>query len=420
MKLKIDKLVFGGQALGRHEGKVVLVWGALPGEIVEVELTKEKKNFAEGRVLSVIEASPDRIDSKEDHYEICSPWQYMTMESEDKWKNAIAQEMYARLTGNDDQEVGYIGGEVDFGYRNKMEYAFTGGKGALKIAFSTRGGKELVPNDGCALGSDAINDAAQFVLDWLNDFKWPAHKLKSLILRSNLKGEVVAALFMKEKVKDLEMPELNGDFLGLHVFYSDPKSPISVPTALMESIGQDTLAENVLDMKLSYGLLSFFQIHVPIFEHALRDIAKFVGGGDEVVDYYAGVGAISLPLHHTFKSAVLVENNEEAVGLAKANIAENEIVNCTAECMPAERMTEVITKDKVVILDPPRAGLHDKVLMAIRREKPKRVIYLSCNLSTQVRDVGLLMQEYKVVFSKAYNFFPRTPHIEGLLVLDRV
>ena len=89
-----------------------------------------------------------------------------------------------------------------------------------------------------------------------------------------------------------------------------------------------------------------------------------------------------------------------------------------ATCMPAERVTELIESDKILIVDPPRAGLHDKVIERILEQKPARVIYLSCNLSTQARDIKLLSEVYKVVFTKLYNFFPRTPHVEGLAVLE--
>ena len=115
----------------------------------------------------------------------------------------------------------------------------------------------------------------------------------------------------------------------------------------------------------------------------------------------------------------LVESNTEAVDFAQQNIAANTMHNCHALATPAEKMTEYITKDTQVILDPPRAGLHQDVIKALLRAQPKRIIYLSCNISTQARDMRMLSSIYKPLFLKLYNFFPKTPHFEGLCVLEK-
>ncbi|MFZ2189463.1 MAG: methyltransferase, partial [Candidatus Magasanikiibacteriota bacterium] len=148
------------------------------------------------------------------------------------------------------------------------------------------------------------------------------------------------------------------------------------------------------------------------------DIGKFLDKAKSVVDFYSGVGAIALPLHDKYKSAVLVESNEEAVEYAKENIILNKINNCEAQLSPAEKIVDLITKDKIIIFDPPRAGLHEDVVKQVLATLPERIIYLSCNLSTQARDIKLLSEKYQVKFLKLYNFFPRTPHVEGLCVLE--
>ncbi|MEK7083688.1 MAG: RsmD family RNA methyltransferase, partial [Patescibacteria group bacterium] len=164
---------------------------------------------------------------------------------------------------------------------------------------------------------------------------------------------------------------------------------------------------------------SFFQINVPMFEQALADISTFTTDADILLDYYAGVGSIGLPLARTAKSCMLVEQNEDAARFAEKNIAENNISNTTAFCSVAERMTDYITGDATLIVDPPRAGLHEKLIQRILSEKPQKIIYLSCNLATHARDIGLLREAYTITSLKLYNFFPRTPHIEALCVLER-
>ena len=115
----------------------------------------------------------------------------------------------------------------------------------------------------------------------------------------------------------------------------------------------------------------------------------------------------------------ITDNNQEAIDYAKDNIVSNEIKNCQVSCQQAEKLTELITFDKIIVLDPPRAGLHHEVVNKLNKVVPERIIYLSCNLSTQARDVNLLSSNYHPVFTRLYNFFPRTPHVESLVVLER-
>ncbi|MBP7992343.1 MAG: class I SAM-dependent RNA methyltransferase, partial [Candidatus Magasanikbacteria bacterium] len=205
-----------------------------------------------------------------------------------------------------------------------------------------------------------------------------------------------------------------------YLYYSTHKSPASVPTELLYSEGQDYLIATILGTQLKFGLLSFFQINIPIFTEAVKDIAAFIGPKDSVLDFYSGVGAISLPLAKNRPRTILVESNPEAVEYAKQNIALNNLTNAEAHCMPAEKITELIDSDSTIIVDPPRAGLHDKVTLALLNKRPPRIVYLSCDLATQARDVQRLSESYKPIFIKLYNFFPRTPHIEGLVVLERI
>jgi 23S rRNA (uracil1939-C5)-methyltransferase len=170
---------------------------------------------------------------------------------------------------------------------------------------------------------------------------------------------------------------------------------------------------------LQYGFLSFFQINVPLFEHALGDMAQFVNKGDKVVDFYSGVGAISIPLSSVAQSSSLVDSNADAIGHAKLNIRLNGLNTYTAACAPAERTLEAITPDCTLIMDPPRAGLHTNVIKKIIKEQPPRILYMSCDGSTHSRDISFLLPWYEITFFKLYNFFPRTPHVEALCVLER-
>lgn len=423
-KILIEKLVAGGQGLGRLNGKAVFVWNALPGEEVEFEYLSNKKDYAEGIARTILTPSKHRVAPKEDHFLSSSPWQIMDFKTENEWKRNIAAEQYSKIGDMilSPNEIKIETDEREFGYRNKIEFSFVINKEteSLSLAFFERGKKVLTPVTSELLAEPVINETAQAILDWVTKEEIPIRSLKSLILRSNGEGKAIAALFIKDKLTFDSFPTLSKNFLGFHLYYSTHKSPASVPTALLKSVGQDYLTSTILGTKLKFGLLSFFQINIPLFTKALTDIAAFVDPKASLVDYYSGVGAISLPISLNREETILVESNEEAVAYAKENIAANNRTGCTAECAPSEKMIQFIDSEKTIILDPPRMGLHDKVTSTLLQKKPKRIIYLSCDIATQARDVRLLSQGYKVSFIKLYNFFPRTPHIEGLVVLDRV
>lgn len=430
--MKIEKLVFGGQGLAReaqtnHKGETVnrtiFVWNALPGEEVEVEYLEKKKDTAEAIATKIITPSPDRIEPVEPHFLSSSPWQMIKPEAETRLKQTVALETYGRNGGmilqNDPPKI-ISNEEHYFGYRNKIEFSFTENEGKMSLAFFGRGSRNKHAVNGSILAEPIINETAHKILDWVNEMAIPLRSLKALILRSNGKGECIAALFIKDKLEFTNFPQINETFLGFHLYYSTHKSPASVPTELLHSAGQDYLIADILGTQLKFGLLSFFQINIPIFTEAVKDIAAFIGPKDSVLDFYSGVGAISLPLAKNRPRTILVESNAEAVEYAKQNIALNGLKNAEAHCMPAEKITELIDSTSTVIVDPPRAGLHDKVTLALLNKKPPRIVYLSCDLATQARDIQRLSESYKPIFIKLYNFFPRTPHIEGLIVLERI
>ncbi len=430
--MKIEKLIFGGQGLahetqlkgnGEPIDRTIFVWNALPGEEVEVLYIEKKKDLAEAVATKISNPSPDRIEPLDPHFLSISAWQMMKPEVEDHYKQSIAVETYGRNGGmilqNDPPPV--ISDPTNYyGYRNKIEFSFYDDHGQIFLAFFGRGSHQKFPVEDCRLAEPAINATATKILDWINEVKIPVRSLKSLIIRGNGTGDTIAALFIKDKLEFTNFPQTTQTFLGFHLYYSTHKSPASVPTELLYSTGQDYLIADILGTKLKFGLLSFFQINIPIFTEAVKDIAAFIGPKDSVIDFYSGVGAISLPLAKNRPRTILVESNPEAVEYAKQNIALNGLTNAEAHCLLAEKMTEIIDSESTIIVDPPRAGLHDKVTLALLNKKPPRIIYLSCDLATQARDVQRLSECYKPVFIKLYNFFPRTPHIEGLVVLERI
>lgn len=316
-------------------------------------------------------------------------------------------------------------------YRNKMEFSFTlDDSGQISLAFFKRGHRKIkVAVSGCELAQIEINKIAAHILQWIKSqretcdltSRFPLVKsLKSLIIRSDGQGHTLAAIFIKDKIEFIDFPKLNDNMVGFSLFYSTHKSPASVPTELMYKGGREYLEAQINGRKLRFGLFSFFQINIPVFKEVLADMAGFLEADRSVVDFYSGVGAISLSLSDKFKEAALVDNCEESIQYAQENILLNKITNCTAQCLPAEKITELIAPDSIVIFDPPRCGLHPKVIERVVEVKPYRIIYLSCNPKTQEADIAQIMKtgRYIPAFSKSYDFFPRTTHKESLRILE--
>jgi len=418
-KLKIEKLVEGGQGISHENEKSFFVWNSLPGELIEIESFNKRKGIFEARAIGVVEPSIHRTEPSEEHFLSCSPWQIMDFDYENEQKISIATENYKRIAKLSDKEVEDLNINIfsdgkQFGYRNKMEFSFIESGGNISLAFFSRGQKRKIAIDGCELASPAINRVAQNILEWINNKKLTERNLKAIILRSNKNDEVVAGLFIKDKLDFDDYPVLNDKFLGFSLYYSTHKSPASVITDTLYQDGQDFLIEEIAGKKFKYGINSFFQVNIPVFEAALKDISDSIHGDSKIVDFYSGVGAIGLCIG----ADKLIESNEEAVEFAKDNILSNKMNGSEAVLAPSEKALEYIEEDSTIIFDPPRAGLHQDVIDRILEIKPSRIIYMSCNTATHARDIGLLKDVYDIKFLKLYNFFPRTPHIEAICILE--
>lgn len=407
--IRLDKLVHGGQCLATAtDGRKLFVWGGLPGELVDVRILKKKKDYLEGVVEIVHEPSPDRVAPEEPlSYLSTSPWQIMSIDAETKAKDLILKESFDRegikLSWGD-----FVSPDDDTGYRNKMEFGFWGDENGLHLAHYVRGthGKQMVT--GSILAQSEINGAATSIVKSLNGFMLRAGDLKTIMLRCSRGGEVVAALFVKEKL-DFSNFELPTGLKGMDIYYSNPKSPASVPTKKLYSFGDITLTDIIQGKNIMYDVLSFFQVNLSVFERALQKIEELLKDMSKV-DFYSGVGTIGIPL----QADVLVESDNHNIAMAKENVGSLQIQVVHAS---SESALDYITDTHALIIDPPRAGLHRAVIDQILEVKPPLIAYLSCNPSTQARDIAFLLKDYKIISAQGFNFFPRTPHIESLIIL---
>ena len=425
--IKLDKLVHGGQCLGQtKEGKLVFVWNGLPGEVVDAVTIKKKSKYSEAIVTKVHKSSPNRIAPLEpDSYISTSPWQIMTFEAENTAKQTILSEAYEREGIKKVTWKPFVAdlSQEGFYYRNKQEFGFWGDDRGIHTAHFVRGSHSKQIVDSSALADEKINAIIPRFVKSINDFAkkqadFTAGDLKTATFRCSESGEVVMALFVKKKY-DFSTFDIPAGLKGFVVYYSNPKSPASIPTKKLYTHGDITLTDSVCGKNITYDVLSFFQVNLPVFETALKKIKTVVKAEQKkapkskVIDMYSGVGTIGICVGVD----ILVESDGSNIAMAKLNVEgkDTEVVHATSE-----HAVEHITTSGVVIVDPPRAGLHGTLIDRILDVKPAKLIYLSCNPSTQARDIRYLSSAYKISFAQGYNFFPRTPHIESLIVLEKM
>lgn len=411
-EVHIDKLVHGGQGLGTVlDGRKVFVWNALPGEKVKLRIIKSKKNYAEAVAEEIIVPSKDRIKPRESNFLATSPWQIMSFEAENRYKPKITRELFQQA-GVELPDFALTHGFKEFNYRNKMEYSFYGDENGLHLALYERGTHRKHIVKGSALAMEKLDTAADALLKTLNTAKIRAGDLKTMIVRCSQSGKTAASLFVKPET----FPRLNvpPGLSGVRVYHSNPKSPAAVPTKLLYQTGYVMLEDKVLGRKFLYDVDSFFQVNVPVFETAMQSMKNHCKS-ESLIDMYAGVGTIGLSLaeHH----AKLIELNPATAAMAHIN-AKNSSANAEVIEASTEKVLEHIKSSYPVVFDPPRAGLHKKVIERLLDVLPTQILYLSCNPATQARDIALLQPAYKINHFEVFNFFPRTPHIEALASLD--
>ena len=426
--LTLDKIVGGGQTMGTqndgiNDGRKVFVWGGLPGETVQVQLTKKKSKMAEGIVVAVEKASAIRVEPKDpDSYLSTSPWQIMAPADEQHYKAALIEEAFELHDIVLPDAITVYTDEKAYEYRNKIEFSWWWDKEreTLDLAFFRRGTHGKIAVDGTSLAKPIINEKAHLVRELLRTKGTKGLDLKTLLIRTDANDNVAMQLYVKNKdAVDLTQDEVESlGVQGFEVIYSNPKSPASVITERLKEWGNTSLTDTILDVPFTYAVEGFFQINLPVYEEALRDIKKWVDVKKPLVDLYSGVGTIGLTV--TDADVTLVELNENAVREMKRNIESlGRTETAHAVLAASENAVEYITSDAAIIVDPPRAGLTQPVIDRLLEQKPERIIYLSCNPVTQARDVAALAEIYGIEWHRGYNFFPGTPHIEHLLILKK-
>ena len=382
--IHVDKFIPGGQAIGTMpDGRKIFFWNALPGEdVVEYDIAKKKSHYYEAIATNIGSPSPHRVQPHDDCFLSTSPWQILDWNQEGIEKSALVAEIFREHHINIDVPP-IVTNNQPYHYRNKMEYAlyWDNSTNKISLAFHARGSHRKVPISKSSIECPEIFQKATEIITGLNSRHEEARKYQSLLLRCNQAGEVSGGL------------------------YENGKSHPSFPP----------LTDTILDYAYSYSPNGFFQINLPVYELALREIKKYITT-DKVLDLYSGVGTIGLSVARD-RYLILVESNKSAYQESLNNI--HGFQNVKSILTKSEDALDYITPDTTVILDPPRAGCDVKLINKLLEVTPPSIVYLSCNPATQARDISILLDKYQIVEIQPFNFFPRTPHIENLVILSK-
>jgi 23S rRNA (uracil1939-C5)-methyltransferase len=407
---------------------------AIPGEIVDAEIWGRRQGVSFGQAVQIKQPSTYRVEPLETHYTCCSPWQIISYPGQQKFKLDWIKSEFQNQAGLTLSDLTLVSDGVLTGYRNKVEFSFftETTSGQISLAFHNRGGgKGKQKLTECVLMNQLLNQQAKRILEWIVESKLDGFSLKSLILRSsNVQRKVVAILYVKDEAIDQKigvkrLTSLLDDTLqGFRLVYSTPKSPASVTTRLIHEVGEMHLQEDINGIKLKYTADGFFQVNIPVFAKTMKTIKDFVqnlpnSSELSVLDLYAGVGTLGLGVAKIVKKVRGVELYPGSKALALQNAKLNHIQNFEFEEGAAEAELD-LSGYEIVMVDPPRSGLNPRVTHRILQTVPKYMVYLSCHPASQARDFNLLQTKYKVIQAIAFDYYPHTPHVENLLILEKI
>ena len=448
-----------GVAVGKtDEGKTVLVSGAVPGDIVNARVKKSKSNYYEAEMIEIVERSPFRVEPRCMHFGVCGgcKWQNLSYEKQLEFKQDEVYNHIKRIGGIEDFEVmPILGSEEQYFYRNKMEFSFSnarwltqyeisseenfGNRDALGFHIPGMWSKILDLNE-CFLQEDPSNamrlaikkHAVENGLEFF-DVRNQEGFLRTVMFRQNSKGEwmLLFQLFRQEKENQQklfdfmlsEFPQIKTLLFCINAKQNDSLYDQDVQTYY----GDGFLMEEMEGLHFKIGPKSFFQTN---YKQALNLYAKTLEfadlKGDEVVyDLYTGTGTIAQYVARKAKQVIGIESVQESIDAAKEHAELNGLTNCTFYCGDMKEIfnDEFIAqhpKADVLITDPPRDGMHQKVVEQILKIAPEKIVYVSCNSATQARDLALMKDHYKLVKILPVDMFPQTHHVENIALLVKI
>lgn len=452
-----------GMSVAKPEGRVIFIPFGVPGDVVDIEVFKKKKNYFEGRIINIKKPSEKRVTPVCQHFGLCGgcKWQQMDYQWQLYYKQKQVKDNFDRIGKVDYPEMSPIlGCERQYFYRNKLEYAFSNRKWLTDGAPSGTYGEDdckglgfhlpqlfdrVVDVEQCHLQADPSNDIRLFVRQFTKEHRLSYYNvrqheglMRNIVIRCNAKGEFMVIIVINEEndcirhelIPALEkrFPQIVSLLLIINNKFNDVINDLPFECLKGDPYLIETMASprpGFPDLKFRIGPVSFFQTNVYQAErlyHAAFDLAD-VKGDELMYDLYTGTGTIAQYFSRFVKRVVGIEYVEEAIADAKVNASINGIDNCT---FYAGDMAKIFTdefiaangKPDFIVTDPPRAGMAEKVVEQLLKIRAPKMVYVSCNPATQARDLQLLSVAYDIKAVQPVDMFPHTQHVENITLLE--
>ena len=391
IKLEINSFDHEGRGIGKYNNKVVFVPNAIPGEIVEIEIIKDKKTFSEGKIISYIKKSPKRIEASCPFYNKCGgcSFEHISIDDEKKVKTNNVINIIKKYANLDVLPI-FIDSDKEYNYRNKIELKIENGNWGYYNSLS----HNFVKINKCLIAKDSINR----IIENKNYFDI---KNGSIIIRCNYNDEIIIKIDTSDKYNiDIDNLINNNKIVG-----------IIVNNKLI--YGEDYYIEKVGKYLFKVNINSFFQINLNILSKVFDLISK--DKYKTVVDLYCGVGTLGIALNKDklYGIEIVPEAITDAIKNSEINKQNNLYM-----LGDSSKISKIEDKIDCIIVDPPRSGLNNKTINNILKFNSKSIIYMSCNPMTLARDLNILKEKYLVKKIYILNMFPKTKHVECVCFLE--
>ncbi len=456
--IEIEAVAAEGKALAHVDGAVLFVQFAVPGDIVDVKVCKKKKNYMEGFILRMVQPSPHRLEPFCKHFGTCGgcKWQPLPYEMQLQAKQQQVYDQLVRIGHLDVPEITSIvpSDETTY-YRNKLEFTFSqkrwfeNADDIDSVPENERGGlgfhvgrffDKVLDIDHCYLQKEPSNAIRLFVKKYALEHGLPFFNirdhhgfLRNMFIRTTEEGNVMLIICFyheNEEARKGLLDALAAEFPQITSLYYVINGKANDSISDQECIlykGEDAIYEYMEGLKFKIGPKSFYQTNTKQaykLYSVTREYAELTGN-EVVYDLYTGTGTIAQFVSRQASKVIGIEYVPEAIEDAKVNAANNNITNCE---FFAGDMKDILTdafveehgRPDVIILDPPRAGIHPDVAQVILNAAPQRMVYVSCNPASQARDLEILCQKYRITAVRPVDMFPHTHHVENVVALERI
>lgn len=443
IEVKIEDHSFPNTGIGHVEGKKVQVKGAFPGEVVAARAHQVRGDRAKGRFIEVLEKAPYAVDAPCIHFGRCGGCisQQVPLPLQRTFKEEEVQKLFRQNDLSMGEYLGVVGEKEQYEYRNKMEYTFGDAvrDGELNLGMHLKSMKNSVLNtEECILVSEDFRKIHAFTIEYFRKLDLPYYRvmrqegyLRNLLIRRGVQtGELMVNLVTTTQ-RDVDLTPYKEGLLALalrdelvsilHTENDNLADAVHVDK-LNVLYGRDYITERLFDLTFKISPFSFFQTNTKGAEVLYEEVRKLIGEEkNEIFDLYCGTGTIGQIVAHKAKKVTGVEIIEEAVEAANENAKINGLAHVHFIAGDVKDVIETLEGNpELIILDPPRSGVHPKALSYVHDFGAKEIIYVSCNPKTLVIDLKVLVSEgYEIIKTKIVDLFPNTPHVETVVLLER-